>query len=95
MFEDISVQKAQKLIDSGTVIVIDVRTQMEWEDGHLPNALHIDIRSADFISEIEKLDKTLKYLVYCKTGGRSHVVMHLMKDVGFKDVDNVNGWLFD
>jgi rhodanese-related sulfurtransferase len=72
----------------GTVI-IDVRTKMEWNMGHVAGATLIDINSADFDAKIDQLDKSKTYLVYCRSGNRSSTAANIMLKKGFTDVKNV------
>lgn len=78
------------------IIVLDVRTPEEFNQGHIKGALNIDVYQSDAISKIDKLNKNTKYLVYCRTRNRSgYVVEHMMKS-GFKNVyqmvDGFPGW---
>ena len=53
-------------------VILDVRTEDECNEGIIPNAINIDIhKGQDFISEIEKLDKSKNYYIYCRSGARS------------------------
>ncbi len=68
---------------SAYAAVIDVRTQEEWAAGHLDGAVHIDIQGADFASQIEALDHSANYIVYCRSGNRAGQAIQQMKDAGF------------
>lgn len=73
-------------------VVIDVRTLEEVEEGVIPGAIHIDIYQGQaFIDEIEKLDKTKNFYVYCKAGGRSAQACAIMNQLGFKKAYNLMG----
>lgn len=73
-------------------VILDVRTQEEVNEGIIPNAIHIDIyKGQDFISEIEALDKTKNYYVYCKAGGRSGQACAIMNQLGFETTYNLIG----
>lgn len=73
------------------LIILDVRTPGETDQGIIPNAIVIDYRSSNFDSEIAKLDKSKSYLVYCKSGGRSVSASKKMIDAGFTKVTNMKG----
>ncbi len=75
----------------GTVQIIDVRTEGEYKSGHVQGAENIDIYSSTFKSQIGQLDKEKSYYVYCKSGGRSAKAQKIMKEMGFKNVCNVDG----
>ncbi|MEZ4791931.1 MAG: rhodanese-like domain-containing protein [Gelidibacter sp.] len=90
----------EQLNNDTNAIVLDVRTQEEVEDGKIPNALHLDIyKGQGFIDEVEKLDKTKNYYVYCKAGGRSAQACAVMNQLGFKNTYNLIGgfsqWIGD
>lgn len=64
-------------------VIIDVRTQGEYDFGHIPTAINIDYLSDPFWDEIEKLDANKNYFIYCRSGRRSIRVCTLMKNGGF------------
>jgi rhodanese-related sulfurtransferase len=72
-------------------VIIDVRTPAEYQSGHIPNALNIDISSAEFPEKIDELDRSKDYYVYCRSGGRSATACQYMVSVGFKNVNNLYG----
>jgi rhodanese-related sulfurtransferase len=75
---------AEGLVAASEAIVLDVRTEEEFESGYIPNAINIDIRmGAGFIDELNKLDKTVPYYVYCRSGARSAQAVQIMQDMGF------------
>lgn len=87
---DLSATEFQaKTLESG-VIILDVRTPGEFMEGHLVNAINIDVENPSFAAEIEKLDKTATYAVYCRSGRRSANAVATMKDAGFSSLFNLN-----
>jgi len=72
-------------------IVLDVRTRNEFRSGHISNAVNIDIYSSDFRIQIENLDKSKTYLIYCHSGSRSHSALKYMKSNGFDNVFHLDG----
>ncbi|MCG8306046.1 MAG: rhodanese-like domain-containing protein [Cytophagales bacterium] len=77
--------------DTRQAIIIDVRTQREFDRGHLENAIIIDVYQKDFKKRINELDKNKSYFVYCKTGIRSRKAVNYMLQSGFKKVCNLEG----
>jgi rhodanese-related sulfurtransferase len=77
------------------VVIIDVRTPAEFAEGHLPNALNIDFQSGNFEQEIESLDKSVTYAVYCRSGNRSSKATAIMADAGFTSIYDLDGGLSD
>ena len=83
---------SNQLANDNNAVVLDVRTLSEVNEGIIPKALHIDIyRGQGFIDEIQKLDKTKSYYVYCKVGGRSGQACSIMKQLGFEKTFNLLG----
>jgi rhodanese-related sulfurtransferase len=80
-----------KLKETKEAILIDVRTPDEYAQGHLANALSIDIYANDFKSRLSKLDKTKPVFVYCKAGSRSGSAVDIMEDLGFKEIYDLSG----
>lgn len=81
----------KKLKEVTDPILIDVRTQNEYAQGHLANALLIDINSNDFKSRANKLDKSKPVFVYCKAGSRSSAAADVLSDLGFNEIYDLNG----
>ncbi len=74
-------------------ILLDVRRQEEFTQGHLPNAANLDYLAYDFIDQMEQLDPEQTYLVYCRSGRRSIRACTLMQNGGFQKVYNLDGGL--
>ncbi len=71
-------------LDMTTVAaVIDVRTPAEYAGGHLEGALNIDVQGMNFAAEVEALDKTADYVIYCRSGNRSGQAISQMQSLGF------------
>lgn len=79
------------LAASGKGMVLDVRTDKEYNAGHIAGATQIDFYSDNFEAEIDKLDKNRPVYVYCRSGGRSGKTMNMMKEKGFTLVYNLDG----
>lgn len=91
--EDLTQEEwVEQLENDNNAVILDVRTDDEVEDGKIPNAIHIDIyRGQEFISELEKLDKTKNYYVYCRSGNRSGQACKIMNQLGFANAYNLMG----
>jgi rhodanese-related sulfurtransferase len=72
-------------------IILDVRSPNEYVESHIENAENIDVNSHIFKSEINKIDKNKKYLVYCHSGHRSSYAVKIMIDSGFTDIHDLSG----
>jgi len=86
----------KQLEEDNNSVVLDVRTQDEVDLGIIPNAIHIDIHKGQgFIDDIEKLDKTKTYFVYCRSGARSGQACSIMNQMGFENAFNLMGGFND
>ncbi|WP_203567747.1 rhodanese-like domain-containing protein [Aestuariimicrobium ganziense] len=74
----------------GTV-VLDVHTPAEFGQGHLEDAINIDVEAADFSSRVGALAKDVPYAVYCRSGNRSGVAVRQMTDQGFTSTYHLAG----
>jgi rhodanese-related sulfurtransferase len=74
------------------VVLLDVRTPQEVASGYIKGTTHfIDVNSSSFSTEIQKLDKSKTYIVYCRSGARSSNASHYMVTNGFANVYNLTG----
>ena len=80
----------QKMAEPNTQL-IDVRTPEEYSEGHLVNAINIDVNSDDFDTKVASLDKEKSVMVYCKVGGRSAKAATRLKELGFKNITDLDG----
>jgi rhodanese-related sulfurtransferase len=85
---------SKKITDSG-VVILDVRTPGEFMTGHIQGAQNIDFENESFESQIEALDKTSTYAVYCRSGNRSGQAVKVMQDAGFGNLYNLDGGVID
>lgn len=83
----VSVQEAKEIIDNNPdIVILDVRTPVEFKLGHLDHAININYYSFSFKEKIRKLDRNKTYLVHCQTGVRSGKTLPIMKRAGFTNV---------
>jgi rhodanese-related sulfurtransferase len=76
-------------------IIVDVRTDSEYQAGHLENAILISLHNRDFMDKVRDLDKDKTYYVYCKSGMRSRSAVSKMKKEGISKVYNIRGGIYD
>ena len=70
--------------NSDKLVVLDVRTPKEYENGCIPEALNFDFEAKNFIKTIQLLDRSRIYLVYCQAGIRSEEALIIMSELGLK-----------
>ena len=89
----LSSQQGEKLLSNHNYIFIDVRTQQEYDTGHIPNSTHISVESLESrIDEIEKF-REKKIVVYCRSGNRSSKGTKIFNKYGFEAVNLSGGML--
>lgn len=97
-FQDINSDELELMINKEDLILLDVRTTVEYSNGHLISAVNIDYYKDNFDDEIDKLDKLKPIVVYCKSGGRSSKSALKLVEKGFKKIFNLKGgfdqWIF-
>jgi len=87
---------ALELENDNNAVILDVRTLAEVEQGIIPNAIHIDIYMGQgFVQELNKLDKSKNYYVYCRSGSRSRQACSIMDQMGFENAYNLMGGIID
>ncbi len=91
--EDLTQEEwVEQLENDSNAVILDVRTDAEVAEGIIPNSIHIDIyRGQEFVSELEKLDKSKNYYVYCRSGNRSGQACKIMEELGFANSYNLIG----
>mgnify|MGYP005823309189 FL=1 len=83
---------AEQLEKDDNAFILDVRTPEEVEEGYIPGSTNIDIYlGQEFVDELEKLDKSKNYYVYCRSGNRSGQACAIMNSIGFENAYNLEG----
>jgi phage shock protein E len=85
-------QFAERMNSDSQVVVVDVRTADECQEGVIPGALLVDFYQEEKMKQaMQNWDPSRTYLVYCRSGGRSGQTLDLMKARGFKRVYHLEG----
>ncbi|MCK5625700.1 rhodanese-like domain-containing protein [Candidatus Bathyarchaeota archaeon] len=95
-YGDITVEQAKSLIESKpSLIILDVRTQEEYDSGHIERVILIPIDELE--NRLDELSKNDELLVYCRTGRRSSNAMNILQADGFTKIfhmnDGITGWI--
>ncbi|SRR5690606_37192234 len=91
--KNITQQEWRELLQNDhQAVILDVRTPEEQAAGIIPNAICLDIFKPDeFLSELERMDMSKNYYVYCKSGGRSANACMILEQMGAKTTYNLLG----
>ena len=91
-YEQISGAEAKALMDSESgYVIIDARTQEEYDQGHIPGAILIPEYEIADRAEKERPDKDQLILVYCRSGRRSKIAAEELVKLGYTNVKEFGG----
>ncbi len=76
---------------SSSDVILDVRTKDEYNQGHLENAVLLDMYERGFKENIKNLDPNKTYYVYCYSGSRSKSAVKMMRREGINNSFNIKG----
>jgi rhodanese-related sulfurtransferase len=80
-----------RLRDRPDFVILDVRTPEEYRSGHLPGSRMLNYRSPAFRDSLARMDRSVTYLVYCRSGHRSGEATRIMASMGFQKVYDLQG----
>ena len=79
-----------KAQEDENAVILDVRTEDEVNRGQIPGAKNIDIyKGQGFVYEVDELDKSKNYYVYCQAGMRSAKACNIMNQLGIENTYNL------
>jgi sulfur-carrier protein adenylyltransferase/sulfurtransferase len=93
--DEIDATHARELIESGGPLVLDVREQSEWDEGHIPGAVHVPRGHLESRIERAAPDPTRPIVVYCSAGNRSAFAAKTLGELGYEDVTSLAGGFTD
>ncbi len=71
------------------MMLLDIRTDKEYEQGHIPGAVHVPL--TDIGEKVKKLKKEKELVVYCQNGNRSIWAIKRLMGMGYKNLYNLKG----
>src|SRR5256885_8672501 len=92
---ELDAARARELIDGGEPVVVDVREQDEWDEGHIPGPVHIPRGHLESRIERAAPDPSRRVLLYCSAGNRSVFAAKTLEDMGYEDVASLAGGFTD
>lgn len=72
-------------------VIIDVRSDQEFNQGHFDGALHMPYEQIDSMIGDRVQDKDTPIVVYCKSGRRAGIAADTLAELGYSDVENAGG----
>lgn len=92
-FKSVDAQQFAEVIANKDVQLVDARTPEEYSEGHIPGAVNIDVKSADFDTQIATLNPDRPVAVYCRSGRRSKLAAERMTNAGLQVTELSEGIL--
>ena len=102
--QNITPEQAKQILDADSgAVYIDVRTEGEFQNGHVPAALNIPVvwpdpvtrqmkPNPDFVKVVSAhFSQNSRIIVGCQAGGRSQLAANILGQEGFEDVSNMQG----
>ena len=90
-YEQITQEAAAELMKQDGVIILDVRTQEEYAEGHIPGAICIPNETIEDKMPSQLPDLQQIILVYCRSGRRSKEASQKLADIGYTNIKEFGG----
>ena len=92
VYMNITAEEAKQIMDSEEgYIILDVRTQEEYDQGHIPGAILISHEEITEKAEEMLTDKEQLILVYCRSGRRSKIAAEALAELGYTNIKEFGG----
>jgi len=92
VYVNITAEDAKQIMDSEKgYIILDVRTQEEYDEGHIPGAIVISHEEIAEKAEDVLADKDQLILVYCRSGRRSKIAAEALVELGYTNIKEFGG----
>ena len=89
--DSISPKQASVMSAEKKAVIVDVREDSEWNEQHIPGAIHIPLAQLNERLPELKQYKDSPVITQCRTGGRSAQALDVLKSAGFTKVYNMDG----
>lgn len=98
-YQQVDTEAAKELMDTeDDYVILDARTQTEYDEGHIPGAILIPHDTVATAAENALPDKGQLILVYCRSGNRSKEASQALVDLGYTNVvefGGINSWPYE
>jgi len=88
---EISPQDAAAKLKSGEAVIVDVRDKDEWDEGHIPGAMHLSRGTIELDIEEKVPDTDAMIICHCGGGGRGALATESLQKMGYKNARNMAG----
>ena len=98
-YQQITQEEAKEMMDTQDVVVLDVREQSEYDEGHIPGAVLLPVGSIDGETAAAVIpEKDFTVLVYCRSGNRSKTAAAALAELGYTciyEFGGINTWPYE
>lgn len=97
-YHKIDAKEAKDMIDNDKVTIVDVRTEQEYQEKHIPDSILVPNETIEEEAKDKLPDKEAVLLVHCRTGVRSKQASDKLVQMGYKniyDFGGINDWPYD
>jgi rhodanese-related sulfurtransferase len=88
---EISPTEAAEKLKNSKAVIVDVREKDEWEEGHIPDAIHMSRGTIELDVEEKVPDTNAMVICHCGGGGRSALATESLQKMGYKNVRSMAG----
>ena len=88
---EISPQEAAAKTKSSDAVLVDVREKDEWDESHIPDAVHMSRGTVELEVEEKFPDRNTTIICHCGGGGRSALAAESLQKMGYKNVRSMAG----
>ena len=90
---EISPEDAANKLQNKEAVIVDVRDKDEWDEGHIPHAVHLSRGTMELDIEEKVPDPNALIICHCGGGGRSALAAETLQKMGYKNVRSMAGGL--
>src|SRR5438128_3834272 len=88
---EISPEDAAAKLQNHEAVIVDVREKDEWDEGHIPDAIHLSRGTIELDIEEKVPDPNAMIICHCGGGGRGALAAESLQKMGYKNVRNMAG----
>jgi sulfur-carrier protein adenylyltransferase/sulfurtransferase len=93
--EELDASTGAALVESADAVFVDVRERDEWDEGHIPGAIHVPRGNLESRIENAVADRSTRIVLYCASGARSAFAAKTLEELGYDDVVSLAGGFTD
>lgn len=90
-YTTISATEGKQMLDGGDAILVDVREQSEYNEGHISGAVLLPLGQIESRAAATLANKKAKIIVYCRSGRRSAEAAKKLADMGYSNIYDMGG----